>query len=110
MAQESQNIPPMFRIDVTAEGSAGEADNSNNASVMIIALLRQLVGSLASEIVGARVGAKVRKQPHHLYMALTCCKVQRRVAACIPCIKRGPTVQRCVKARRCRTPLCAPQK
>ena len=43
MSHESNEFPPVFRIDVTADQSATPATNSQNADAAIIALLRQVV-------------------------------------------------------------------
>jgi hypothetical protein len=43
MSQEPQSFPPVFRIDVSAEPTAGAANVQYDPSAVMIALLRQVV-------------------------------------------------------------------
>lgn len=45
MSHDSQHLPPLFRIDVSADSSSGQNDSSSDGSSILIALLRQLVSS-----------------------------------------------------------------
>ena len=49
MSQESNELPPVFRIDVSADQDASPAQGNNDPSSVIITLLRQMVAGQAKQ-------------------------------------------------------------
>ncbi|MDA1054407.1 MAG: hypothetical protein O3C40_28535 [Planctomycetota bacterium] len=49
MASESNEFPPLFRIDVSADTGSGAPTNSYDPNAVMVALLRQLVAGQAKQ-------------------------------------------------------------